>query len=175
MGEQPVEELVGIGLGSNMGDRAAALSQACRALATGLSDLRVSAVYESTPDGFADQPDFLNACCVGGTQLSPRELLIVLKELERRLGRTPGGPPNGPRSIDCDLLLYGGCVIGEPDLVVPHPRLRERAFVLIPLAELAPDWEVPSSGGVPAVTVADLANSTGTQGIVRTNIRLHLA
>lgn len=170
-----MEERVGIGLGSNLADRSAALSLAVDALEMRLSDFRVSAVYESRPSGYPDQPDFLNACCIGRTHLSPRDLLFTLKELERTLGRSPGGPRNGPRTIDLDLLLYGERVIDQPDLTVPHPRLRERAFVLTPLAELAAEWEVPASGGAPATTVAELADSMDTEGIVRTNIQLHLA
>jgi len=167
-----MEERVGIGLGSNLADRSAALCLAVEALEMRLSDLRVSAVYESRPAGYPDQPDFLNACCVGWTELSPEDLLFTLKELERTLGRSPGGPRHGPRTIDLDLLLYGERVIDQPDLTVPLPRLRQRAFVLTPLAELAADWKVPASCGTPAATVADLANSIGTDGIVRTNIGL---
>jgi 2-amino-4-hydroxy-6-hydroxymethyldihydropteridine diphosphokinase len=123
----------------------------------------------------ADQPSFLNACCIGQTSLTARQLLQSLQQLELRAGREPGGRRYGPRPLDLDLLLYGECVIEESDLVVPHPRLRERAFVLVPLAELAADWIVPVSRGAAATTVGELARGVDEEGIVRTSIELHPA
>lgn len=172
MGNQPVGELVGVGLGSNLGDRNAILHRACRALTACLSDLRVSAVYESRPVGVTDQPRFLNACGVGRTLLSPRELLAAFQHIERSAGRLAGGSPNGPRLLDIDLLLYGECVIDESHLIVPHPRLRDRAFVLVPLAELASDWLVPASAHRAAATVGELAGLVDHTGVVRTDIEL---
>jgi len=166
-------ERVAIGLGSNLDDRAATLLHALTGLSRVLSDTRVSGVYESRPVYFLEQPDFLNVCCVGWTQLTPRELLTELQRLERACGRTPGGPRYGPRTLDLDLLLYGGRVIDEPDLVVPHPRLGERAFVLAPLAELAADWEVPTSRHAEVTTVGELARRVGDEGVERTG--LHMA
>jgi len=172
VGNQSVGELVGVGLGSNLGDRTASLNDAIQALTVCLSDIRLSAVYESRPVGVTDQPDFLNACGVGRTQLSPTELLLAFQSIERSAGRLRGGPPNGPRLLDIDLLLYGERVIDESHLIVPHPRLRDRAFVLVPLAELASDWLVPASAQGAAATVSELAGSVDRTGLVRTDIEL---
>ena len=175
LGQQLKTERVAIGLGSNLADRSAALLHAFRSLTISLSDCRVSGVYESRAVGFTDQPDFLNACCVGRTHLTPRTLLSELQHLERSFGRSPGGPRYGPRTLDLDLLLYGDRVVEEPGLILPHPRLRERAFVLVPFAEIAGDWEVPASPGAKAATVNELARGVGEEGIVRTSIQLHPA
>lgn len=93
-----------------------------------------------------DQPTFLNACCVGRTELSARSLLNALRALERAAGRRTGGPRFGPRELDLDLLLYGERVIKEAGLRVPHPRMTERPFVLWPLAEIAGDWSHSETG-----------------------------
>lgn len=161
-----------IGLGANVGDRVEALRQAVAGLRDLLDDLRVSRVYETAAMYLEDQPDFLNACCTGRTRLTARQLLSALQDLERGAGRRSGGQRYGPRPLDLDLLLYGEEVIDAPDLVVPHPRLRERPFVLAPLAELAPDWMVPSHSGGPAVRVEDLATAAGAAGIETTDIEL---
>src|SRR5207302_3829580 len=112
---------------------------------------RVSTVRETEPWGYADQPRFLNAVAELETDEEPRALLDRLLEVERALGRTREGPRYGPRTIDLDLLLYGDEQLDEPGLVVPHPRLHERAFVLEPLAELAPDLVVPGRGPLKAL------------------------
>jgi 2-amino-4-hydroxy-6-hydroxymethyldihydropteridine diphosphokinase len=135
-----------IGLGSNLGDREAALRGALHLL--GDDVVAVSSFRETDPVGYLDQPRFLNAAAALETQLQPRALLERLLEVERELGRTRDGPRFGPRTIDLDLLLYGDRVIDEPGLVVPHPRLAERRFVLEPLAELDPDLVVPGRGRV---------------------------
>ena len=135
-----------IGLGSNLGDRDAALRGALELLGTEV--VAVSSFRETDPVGYLDQPRFLNAAAALDTELPPRELLARLLEVERELGRTRDGPRYGPRTIDLDLLLYGDLVIDEPGLVVPHPRLAERRFVLEPLAELDPDLVVPGLGRV---------------------------
>jgi 2-amino-4-hydroxy-6-hydroxymethyldihydropteridine diphosphokinase len=137
---------VHIGLGSNLGDREAALRGALELL--GDDVVAVSSFRETDPVGYLDQPRFLNAVAALETGLEPRELLDRLLEVERELGRTRNGPRFGPRTIDLDLLLYGDLVIDEPGLVVPHPRLAERRFVLEPLAELDPDLVVPGLGRV---------------------------
>ncbi|MDF2751470.1 MAG: 2-amino-4-hydroxy-6-hydroxymethyldihydropteridine pyrophosphokinae, partial [Gaiellaceae bacterium] len=103
---------------------------------------------ETAPVGYLDQPSFLNGAARLETELSPRELLGALLDVERELGRDRSGPRFGPRTVDLDLLLYGGVELDEPRLVVPHPRLHERRFVLEPLAELAPGLVVPGRGPV---------------------------
>ena len=137
---------VHIGLGSNLGDREAALRGALELL--GDDVVAVSSFRETDPIGYLDQPRFLNAAAAVETALEPRAVLDRLLEVERELGRTRDGPRFGPRTIDLDLLLYGDRVIDEPGLVVPHPRLAERRFALEPLAELDPDLVVPGLGRV---------------------------
>lgn len=160
---------VAIGLGSNVGDRVAHLRAGVVCLRELLDDLRCSAVYETDPVGRIEQPPFLNAACVGHTRLTPRQLLSSLQDAERRSGRRREGPDGGPRTLDLDLLLYGDRVIDEPGLAVPHPRLRDRSFVLVPLRDIAADWWVPAAGGKAARTVAWLAEAAGTAGVDGTN------
>ena len=133
-----------VGLGSNLGDREAAI----RAAAEAIGAQRLSPIVETEPWGYADQPRFLNAVAELETGLSARQLLDLLLEVERRLGRERTGPRWGPRTIDLDLLLYGDETVDEPGLVVPHPRLVEREFALRPLAELVPAHIIPGSGTV---------------------------
>ena len=136
---------VAIALGSNLGDRERLLREAVAALGQYLEQLRVSTFHETDPVGVGDQPRFLNAAATGYTTLSARELLQVLIDIERKLGRER--PYSGaPRTLDLDLILYGDSVENEPDLVVPHPRFRDRTFVLEPLAEIASDWKDPVTG-----------------------------
>jgi 2-amino-4-hydroxy-6-hydroxymethyldihydropteridine diphosphokinase len=135
-----------VGLGANLGDREAAIREAAELIGT----RRLSTIRETEPWGYADQPPFLNAVAELETELGPRELLDLLLDVERRLGRVRFGPRYGPRTIDLDLLLHGGSVVSEPGLQVPHPLLGERLFVLEPLAELAPDLEIPGAGPVQA-------------------------
>lgn len=134
-----------LGLGSNMGDRRANLCRALELLAERLTVEQVSSVYETEPWGYRDQPRFLNLACRVSGNLSPRQLLELAKDIETRLGRSPGFR-NAPRPIDIDVLMYDNGVIAEPDLSVPHPRLAERAFVLVPLAEIAPGLVHPEEG-----------------------------
>jgi 2-amino-4-hydroxy-6-hydroxymethyldihydropteridine diphosphokinase len=128
-----------LGLGTNLGDRKQNLTQALELLSQHMVIENVSSVYETEPVGFEEQPLFLNAVCRVTTQLKPEQLLRLAKKIEAELGRKPG-PPNAPRPLDIDILLYGKQVISTQDLTVPHPRLAERAFVLVPLAEIAPDF-----------------------------------
>jgi len=165
-------ERFAVGLGSNLGDRLANLRVGVGAVAAHATDLAVSAVYESEPVLFEAQGPFLNACCVGHTRLTPHQLLSELQDAERRAGRRSGGPRYGPRELDLDLLLYGDETVDSEHLVIPHPRLRERAFVLAPLAEIAADWVVPAAAGQPSATVAELAEAVGRIGIARTELKL---
>lgn len=165
-------EVAAIGLGSNLGNRIAHLRFGLSALRRLLCDVVVSRVYETEPREVVEQPRFLNACCVGRTRQTPRQLLEQLQQVELLAGRRRAGPRYGPRVLDLDLLLHGTTVIETPDLVVPHPRLRERPFVLVPLAELVPHWVVPASGGRVAATVEDLAQAAGARGVESTEIEL---
>jgi 2-amino-4-hydroxy-6-hydroxymethyldihydropteridine diphosphokinase len=131
-----------LGLGGNLGDRAARLREGLWRLAPDVGIEAVSSLYETDPVGVVDQPAFLNAVCRGRTALEPQALLDRVKEIERAAGRR-AGPRWGPRPLDIDILLYGDRVISSPNLQIPHPRLAERAFVLCPLADLAPAQVVP--------------------------------
>jgi 2-amino-4-hydroxy-6-hydroxymethyldihydropteridine diphosphokinase len=139
-----------VGLGSNLGDRAATLSHAVGLLGRrpGIEVVAVSTFRETDPVGYLDQPPFLNGAVAVDTTLTPREVLDALLEVERELGRTRHGPRYGPRTVDLDLLLVDGIVLDEPGLTVPHPRLHERAFALEPLLEVDPDLVVPGHGRV---------------------------
>lgn len=143
MSDEAVE--VYLGLGSNMGDRQGNLSRALDLLSRKLQMGEVSSVYDTEPMGDVSQPHFLNMVCQVYTRIAPEALLILAKGIETKLGRA-SGKPNAPRPIDIDILLYGDRVIETPELVIPHPRLAERAFVLVPLAEIAPALKHPVSG-----------------------------
>ncbi len=137
---------VAIALGSNLGDRDALLDTAEERLAVLLSGAVASGRYETTPvGGPPDAPLYLNEVVVGSTTLGPRVLLQTLMALEQDAGRERSSR-DAPRTLDLDIILYGDFVIDEPDLVVPHPRFRDRAFVLDPLSEIAGDWVDPVSG-----------------------------
>ena len=137
---------VAVAAGSNLGDRRAHLDWAFDALRGHLDGLRVSSYYETEPvDVPGPQPPYLNAAAVGETALAPAELLAVLLDLERARGRVRPSP-RAPRTLDLDLILYGDLVQSAPGLELPHPRFRERRFVLEPLAELAPEWRDPVTG-----------------------------
>jgi len=134
---------VAVALGSNLGDRATHLDFAVSRLRQLLGDFTVSRYYETQPVGVpGDQPLFLNAACVGDTKLSARELLARLHAIERERGRERPFQ-NAARTLDLDLILFGSLVLNEEGLIVPHPRFRERRFVLEPLAEIAPDLVDP--------------------------------
>ena len=134
--------VVFLGLGTNLGSRAENLTAAREQLAAKLRVLRASSVYETEPWGFREQPAFLNQVLQVETDLSPARLLRYLKRLEKQLGRTKSFR-YGPRLIDIDILFYAQLVINTRRLQIPHPRLPERAFVLVPLAEIAPDFVHP--------------------------------
>lgn len=137
---------VAIALGANLGDRAGQIAQAANALAGVVSGLRVSSLHETEPVGVAPpHPSYLNAAAAGWTDLAPRALLDRMLAIERDLGRSRPHA-NAPRTIDLDLILYDALVLDEPGLQVPHPRFRDRPFVLGPLAEVAPDMRDPVTG-----------------------------
>jgi 2-amino-4-hydroxy-6-hydroxymethyldihydropteridine diphosphokinase len=137
---------VAIALGSNLGDREANLAFGLSALPGFITNLRQSTWYDTTPLGVSpDQPRYLNGVVIGITELTARELLDRLLAIEQAAGRTRPSAM-APRTLDLDLILFGGEVIEEPGLSVPHPRFRERLFVLEPLAEVAPEWIDPATG-----------------------------
>lgn len=154
-------ELVYIGLGSNLGDRQANLEAAVERLrgVPGVRMLRRSRLYETEPVGVPDQPWFLNGVVEVETTLSPVELLSRLKRIETELGRR-SGRRWGERLIDLDLLLYGDQSVNEDDLVVPHPEMWRRLFVLTPLAELTPNLRVPDGRSIRQL-IAELDGSMG--------------
>jgi 2-amino-4-hydroxy-6-hydroxymethyldihydropteridine diphosphokinase len=138
-----------VGLGANLGDPRLQIQTALEELKA-LPGVRVSAassLYRSAPLGYLDQPDFINAVAKLDTDLAPEALLENLQAIEKRHGRERAFP-NAPRSLDLDLLLYGDGIIATPRLTVPHPRMHERAFVLKPLAEIAPQAAIPGKGKV---------------------------
>jgi 2-amino-4-hydroxy-6-hydroxymethyldihydropteridine diphosphokinase len=153
-----------LGLGSNVGDRAAHLQAAVDGLVTRAGRVvAISPVYETEPVGGPPQPDFLNAVVAVQTTLSARELLELAKALEAEAGRPPPDPDRrwGPRPLDIDVLMVGDERVDDPDLTVPHPRIHQRAFVLAPLADVAPELV--------------LAPSAGWQGVRRCALQLRLS
>lgn len=144
-----------LGLGANLGDRLANLDRALALLAEACGPFERSPVYQTPPWGDIDQPLFLNLVARGHTSLEPPALLAVAKETEREVGRT-ASRRWGPRVVDVDILAYGETVVDLPDLQIPHPRLQERGFVLVPLAALAPTWRHPTLGKTAAELVAQL-------------------
>jgi 2-amino-4-hydroxy-6-hydroxymethyldihydropteridine diphosphokinase len=149
-------EVAYVGVGSNLGDREGTIRRAVERLRgePGIDVLRVSSLIETDPWGYEDQPRFLNGAFELRTSLPPRRLLDVLLAVERTLGRTRDARRYGPRTIDLDLLLFGQRELREPGLAVPHPRLHERAFALLPLQELDPDLVIPGQGSVGDVLAA---------------------
>jgi 2-amino-4-hydroxy-6-hydroxymethyldihydropteridine diphosphokinase len=154
------EHTVYLALGSNLGDRLANLKQAIAALTPQMDVKAKSPVYETPPWGYENQPKFLNQVIQATTYLEPEPLLKHLKRLEVALGRK-ASVPNGPRSIDMDILFYDDLILNKPSLIIPHPRLHERPFVLLPLMDLAPDIVHP----VRKQSVRDMAALCNTEGI----------
>lgn len=158
-----VEQEVVLGLGSNLGDREAAIAQAlARLRARGFRARLVSSLYLTEPVGGPPQGLFLNAVAAGATAAAPEALLADCLAVERELGRVRG-EPNGPRTIDVDILFYGALVRPGPAPIVPHPRLSERRFVLEPLLEILPDLVHPGLGA----SVRELSARCADRSLVR--------
>lgn len=153
-------QIVYLGLGSNLGDRDANLRAALSALPPDVRVTRLSSVYDTEPLHYARQPRFHNMVCAAETALSPLDLLRYLKHIESLLGRE-AGERFGPRIIDLDILFYDQLVVRESDLIIPHPRLVERAFVLEPLAEIAPNLRHPVLG----TSIQTLSESVGAADV----------
>lgn len=149
-----------LGLGANLGDRQSNLVQALQLLRARVAIDQVSSAWETAPVGYTAQPNFINIVCRGSTDLTPDDLLRFIKQVEQRMGRLTTFR-YGPRLIDIDILYYDELVLDQPGLVIPHPRMAERAFVLAPLAEIAPDLRHPLLG----LSTAGLLAATDTAGV----------
>lgn len=157
-----MKERIFLGLGTNLGERETNLQEAKDALSPQVKALRESPIYVTPPWGYEDQPDFLNQVIEVRTRLEPPALLRCLKSIELALGREKTFR-YGPRLIDLDILFFGQRVIQEENLQIPHPRLHERAFVLVPLNDLAPDFMHPVLGE----TIRDLLSKVHVEGVRR--------
>jgi len=157
-----------VGLGSNLGNRRKHLETALTALDTldGLRPGKVSSFYETDPVGCESDPLYWNAVVEGCSELSPRALLDSLLAIESAAGRPREGR-SGPRTLDLDLLFHGSAVLDSPGLTLPHPRLARRAFVLVPLAEIAPYWAHPVLGCTMTELLAELGDQTGVRWVAR--------
>jgi 2-amino-4-hydroxy-6-hydroxymethyldihydropteridine diphosphokinase len=149
-----------LSLGSNIGDRLANLRTALSSLAPSVMVQAQSSIYETEPWGYSEQPTFLNQVIKGGTELAPQELLEYLKKIEVSMGRQETFR-FGPRLIDLDILFYDHVKLDTPTLTIPHPRITERAFVLVPLAEIAADLSLPGDGA----TIQQLKANVDTSSI----------
>jgi len=153
-----------LSLGSNVGDRKLNLEKALQLLSRWLQIEQVSSLYETEPMGYVEQPYFLNAVCCAQADIGPLQLLSLIKGIETSLGRVPSFP-NAPRSIDVDILFYDSLVMETPELTIPHPRIEERAFVLIPLLELDATLVHPISGERISDLVARVHGKEGVKKI----------
>jgi len=161
-----------LGLGSNIGDRAKYLQTASEAIRAipGVRVVWYSSIYETDPWGNPEQERFYNAVAEIETELLPEELLAGLKEIEHKMGRTPSTTPWAPREIDLDILLYDGLVVSNATVIVPHPHLHDRRFVLVPFREIAPDVVHPVNG----MTIEELAAACADKGkVVKTSHRIN--
>ena len=153
---------VTLALGSNLGDRCANLHHALKELSAQVTTFKTSGIYETPPWGFTEQPVFFNQVISGKTTLDPHELLTFIKSIEQEMGRIKNFV-NGPRLIDIDILLFGKQTINTADLVIPHPRMLDRGFVLLPLAEIEPDLIIPGT----IKTVSDYLEKVDVSGIIK--------
>lgn len=151
-----------LGLGSNLGDRKQNFAKALKLMSKHVVVEQLSSIYETEPVGYKEQPSFLNAVCRISTELRPEQLLSLVKKIEVELGRAPSFP-NAPRPIDIDMLFYEDEVVSNRELTIPHPRLVERAFVLVPLAEIAPDLVHPGKGKPVRELLSDLGTVAGVR------------
>ena len=165
MGDARLPVTAWFGLGGNVGDRMANLAHALALLSQSCVSVASSSVFETPPWGDLDQPSFLNLVARGTTWLEPGSLLARVKEVERIVGRRPTRRW-GPRVVDVDILSYGNLVVSMDALEIPHPRMAERAFVMIPLADLDPDWVHPATGATASVLVNALS-AQEREGVVR--------
>lgn len=165
----PVKQQVYFGLGTNLGDRLSNLQQGLDLLRLKIEILRVSSVYETAPMYYTDQPAFLNSAASGTTDLLPEELLTFVKDVEREVGREPTFRM-GPRVLDVDILLYGNMLLDQPNLSIPHLHLAERAFVLAPLAEIAPEAVFSRTGQ----KIEDLYGAIPHEGVIKTDLVLEI-
>ena len=149
-----------LSLGTNLGDRLAHMKAALDSLPPDVQITKQSSVYETPAWGYEDQGPFLNRAIEGQTELDPLALMARLKQLETDLGRRPSFRW-GPRIIDVDILFYDQLILNRTELIIPHPRLQDRAFVLVPLADIAPDWKHPVYGK----TVRQMLAEVGASGI----------
>ncbi|HEV2653992.1 MAG TPA: 2-amino-4-hydroxy-6-hydroxymethyldihydropteridine diphosphokinase, partial [Ktedonobacteraceae bacterium] len=162
--------IVHLALGSNLGDRRGNLAAALQRLRDVVDIEAVSSVYETEPVGYLEQPRFLNIACCGKTGLSAQELLHYTQAIETTLGRQPSFR-NGPRPIDIDILLYDNLRVKEEELTIPHPRMAERAFVLVPLAEISPNTIDPVSGQ----SAQELLQKVSQEGVTKLAPNLRIA
>ncbi|GHO50038.1 2-amino-4-hydroxy-6-hydroxymethyldihydropteridine diphosphokinase [Ktedonospora formicarum] len=157
--DTPKAHQVFLALGTNLGERKQNLEAALHQLSKNIEIKQVSSIYETEPVGYADQPNFFNLVCSGQTMLPVDKLHQETQKIEQQLGRQPSFR-NGPRLIDIDILFYDQAYIERATLIIPHPRLHERAFVLAPLAEIAPDYLHPTLGK----SARELLDTVNVQG-----------
>ena len=155
-----------LSLGSNLGERQMNLQRALDYISQRMRIEKKSSIYDTAPRENPNQGRFLNMTCQVTTSVPAQTLLFLLKGIENKMGRLPG-PPSGPRLIDIDILLYGDQIIDVPDLKIPHPRMLERAFVLVPLAEIAPDAIHPVQKRTIKELLTAIQSKSGLQDIMK--------